>query len=424
MADEAGGTAVVEAPISDVNGEPSANESTELTSSEQPKPEQSTEDKQDGRKQPDALRKRIAELRRQADSIADPVAKKALLDDAKELNNRIGKVGAYEELFPTVREAREFKALLDTVGGRDGFAQIQETLSNVEQIDGMLERGDPAVLDALWEEAKQGMPRLVPAIIERFAKENPQEYAKAITPHAVRFFDDSGFPEAFDQMVAAFKGGDTKTGESLALRMAQWFASQRQGAQAQPQANPEQEKWEREKTEWEQKQNDEKINAAYNSVVEHAGPVIDKFLKPIVAKLGLSAEQYGLLREDVWADLQKTRNADPTYKTVANAKFKQGIEPATAYIKGETEARAEQAASRMAKLRYGHQLKNGAVARVNPIAPVAGPSIVRGKEPAPSEIDYGPKGVQAARKAGFKDLADMILSGRAPMKSGGVRQWR
>jgi hypothetical protein len=78
----------------------------------------------------------------------------------------------------------------------------------------------------------------------------------------------------------------------------------------------------------------------------------------------------------------------------------------------------------MAKLRYGHQLKNGAVARVNPIAPVAGPSIVRGKEPAPSEIDYGPKGVQAARKAGFKDLADMILSGRAPMKSGGVRQWR
>jgi hypothetical protein len=34
------------------------------------------------------------------------------------------------------------------------------------------------------------------------------------------------------------------------------------------------------------------------------------------------------------------------------------------------------------------------------------------------------KGKIAAQKAGFKDIADMILSGKAPLKAGGIRQWR
>ena len=51
-------------------------------------------------------------------------------------------------------------------------------------------------------------------------------------------------------------------------------------------------------------------------------------------------------------------------------------------------------------------------------------NIQQGKEPLPSEIDYGPNGKMAARKAGFKDLADMLLAGQAPLKGGGVRKWR
>jgi hypothetical protein len=149
-----------------------------------------------------------------------------------------------------------------------------------------------------------------------------------------------------------------------------------------------------------------------------------------VAKLGLSAEQYSDLRNDVWNHLQDTRNADPTYKTVANAKYAQGMDKAIEYIKSETEARAEEAARNRANFRYGHQLRNGAAKpKTNATAAPVLPGIARGKEPTPGEIDYSQKGILAAKKSslwkpGMKDLSDFILAGAAPLKAGGIRQWR
>jgi hypothetical protein len=77
----------------------------------------------------------------------------------------------------------------------------------------------------------------------------------------------------------------------------------------------------------------------------------------------------------------------------------------------------------MVKTYYGHLLQNGAKQPAVTQAPGA-PQLQRGKEPLPSEIDYSVKGKIAASKAGFKDIADMILSGQAPLKVGGIRKWR
>jgi hypothetical protein len=225
-------------------------------------------------------------------------------------------------------------------------------------------------------------------------------------------------------MVQAYQGGDKTKGDQLSARLAQWFSSQRQGIKESPKADPEVERLQRELDERKTGESKQATERAYNDVVSHAGPVIDKFLKPLVAKLGLSAAQYSDLREYAWKRLQDTRNADPTYKTVANAKYRQGMDVATAYIKGETELRAEDAAKYAATFRYGHQLKNGAVRTPNVTATPIAPGITRGKEPSPSEIDYSAKGVQVAKKQGFKDLSDMILAGKAPLKAGGIRQWR
>jgi hypothetical protein len=428
MADE-GAVAVLESPEVSVNSDISSdvpNKSIDAIDGQPKITEKSEPERQDGRRQPDALRKRVAELRRQADTITDPVAKAALLSDAKALNDTIGKARAYEEQFPTVREVREVKALLDSVGGREGFQQMQATIGEVERIDALLEAGDPSVLDALWEEAKNGMPKLVPAIIDRLEKESPQEYEKAITPHAVKFFDNSGFPVVFDRMVQAFSSGKTDEGKAMALELATWFSNLRQGSQSQQQQkpDPEVERLRAQLAEKTQSEESRAVDSAYNAVVEHAGPTIDKVLKPIIGRLGLSTEQYNLLRGDVWDYLQKTRNADPTYKTVAKAKQKQGYDAWTEYAKGWTTDNVESSAQHMAKLRYGHQLKNGAKSTNATVAPGAKPTFQTGKEPGPAEIDYGPKGTAAARKAGFRDVGDMILSGQAPLKSGGIRKWR
>jgi hypothetical protein len=423
MSDELGTAVVdvVEPSQADISAD-APNESTDVVDGKPKEPEQ---EKQDGRKQPDALKKHIADLRRQAESIVDPVEKKAALDRIKYLYDVSGKAKAYEEQFPTVREVREVKALLDTVGGRDGVIQMQSLLSEVEQIDQQLAAGDAKVIDRMWQEAPEGMPKLIPAFVDRFAKEKPQEYEQFIAPKSIGYLDQQGFPQAFDRMVQEYEAGNKDVAARIKDQLIQWVQSTRQqvSQQQQKQADPEVERLRQQLAERDQKEQSAQVETAYNAVISHAGPAIDSVLKPLVAKLGLTAEGYQALRNDVWNHLQDTRNADATYKTVAPAKQKQGYSQWTEYAKRWTQDNAEASARAMVKARYGHQLQNGAVQKPVTSPPGVTP-IQKGKEPLPSEIDYSVKGKIAAQKAGFKDIADMILSGKAPLKAGGIRQWR
>ena len=151
MPDE-GAVAVAEV-IEPVNTDIDGGESTESTGSDDGQPKVKEGDKQDNRHQPDALKKHIADLRRRADSITDPVEKQAELDRIKFLYDTSGKARGYEQEFKTVREAREVRALLEAVGGRDGVTQMQSTLSEMEQNNQKLAAGDPSLAEMMWEKS-------------------------------------------------------------------------------------------------------------------------------------------------------------------------------------------------------------------------------------------------------------------------------
>lgn len=423
MPDGMDGAAVLDAVETTVNEQISTEESTQST--EQDSTQKQAQERQDNRRVPDALRKHIADLRAQADAITDPAAKKAALDRIKLLYDTTGKARGYEEQFPTVREAREVKALLDAIGGREGFQQMQATLADVEQVDKQLAAGDPAVANRIWDEAPEGAPKIIPALADRFEREKPQEYAQFIGPRSVKFLDSEGFPVAFDAMWRAYEEGKTEQAQQIRDQLIQWVVQNRQQAQQQRQVDPEVERLRQENERLRQGDEAKQVETAYNAVTDHAGPVIDRVLKPLVAKLGLSAEQYAGLRNDVWNHLQETRNADPTYKTVGPAKQRQGYDAWTEYAKRWTDDNAEASARARVKFWYGHQLQNGARTQQQTVTRAPGsPQVIQGKEPMPSEIDYSVKGKQAAQKAGFKSLEDMILSGQAPLKAGGIRKWR
>jgi hypothetical protein len=74
MAEGMDGAAVLDAVEVPVNEEISTEESTESTDESERKPLE--QDRQDNRRAPDALKKHIADLRRQADAITDPAEKK------------------------------------------------------------------------------------------------------------------------------------------------------------------------------------------------------------------------------------------------------------------------------------------------------------------------------------------------------------
>src|ERR1035437_1192408 len=201
MPDE-GAVVVAEAVETPVNTDIDGGESTEPTGEGQPKT-----DKQDNRHQPDALKKHISDLRRRADSITDPVEKQAELDRIKFLYDTSGKARGYEQEFKTVREAREVRALLEAVGGRDGVTQMQSTLSEMEQNNQKLAAGDPSLAEMMWEKSPDGMQKLMPAMLDKFAQAKPQEFEKFIAPRTIGYLDQAGFPQAFDRMVKLYDAG-------------------------------------------------------------------------------------------------------------------------------------------------------------------------------------------------------------------------
>ena len=424
MPDE-GMSAVAEA-VEPVNAEVNAGESTESTGADdgQPKVKEGEGDRQDNRHQPDALKKHIADLRRRADAITDPVEKKAELDRIKFLYDTSGKARGYEQQFPTVREAREVRALLESVGGREGVTKMQATLSEIEQIDRALAAGDPSVADRMWDEAPDGMPKIMPALLDKFAQGKPQEYEKFIAPRSIGYLDQAGFPQAFDRMVQLYDAGKTDEAQAVRNELIQWVSGNRQAAQQQKQADPEVERLRAELAKRDEGQESQKVDAAYSSVVDHAGTAIDTAARPLIGKLGLSREENAAFRQAVWNHLVETRNAHADYKTIAPAKQRQGYDKWTDYANRWTDDNAEASIRAVLKTPPWSRIASSKTPVTAVTKSPTQVSVQKGTEPSPSEIDYGPKGLQAARKAGFKDLGDMLLSGQAPLKAGGIRKWR
>ena len=363
-------------------------------------------------------------MRRRAEAITDPVEKKAELDRIKFLYDTSGKARGYEQVYPTVREAREVKAMLDAVGGREGVTQMQATISEIEQIDQALSAGDTSVVARMWEEAPDGMPKLMPAMLDKFAASKPQEYERFIAPRSIGFLDQQGFPQAFDSMVNLYEAGDTVRAQQLRDQLIQWVAGNRQAAQQQAKADPEVERLKAELAKRDEGQQSQKVEAAYNDVVSHAGPAIDKVAQPIIGKLGLSKDEMGAFRQAVWNDLQQRRNAHADYKTIAPAKQRQGYDKWTEYANRWTDDNAEASVRAVLKTPPWSRIASSKTPVTAVTKSPAAVSVQAGKEPSPNEIDYSGRGLAAARKAGFKDLGDMILNGQAPLKSGGIRKWR
>ena len=430
MADE-GMVAVAEAESVEtpVNAEVDAGESTESTGADEGQPKVKNGDKQDNRRIPDAIRKHIGDLRRQAEDITDPVAKKAELDRIKFLYDTTGKARGYEEVFPKVSEAREVKALLDSVGGREGVTQMQATLSEIEQVDRALAAGDPAVADRMWDEAPDGMPKLMPALLDKFAQSKPQEYEKFIAPRSIGYLDQAGFPQAFDRMVQLYDAGKTDEAQAVRNELIQWVSGNRQAAQQQKQADPEVERLRAELAKRDEGQESQKVDAAYSSVLDHAGPAIDAAARPLIGKLGLSREENSAFRQAVWDHLQQTRNAHADYKTIAPAKQRQGYEKWTEYANRWTDDNAEASIRAVLKTPPWSRIASSKTPVTAVTKSPAQVSVQQGKKPDPGEILYGREGISALKKAGrwkagYKDLGDALMDGVAPLIGGGIRKWR
>ncbi len=367
--DDVGG-AIAEAPEVDVT--PAPIEATPASTPDaQAKPEvakpEEPQEKQDKRRYPDSWRKTLKFLKENGGEFAP---------HAQSIHRALGEGFGYREVFPNgVQEARAVRAQLDAVGGPEKVAELHAAYQHMEQLDNSIKAGDPSSLDEIFEMAPEGMAKLLPNIMERVSKMNPEAYQKVVTPVAFSFMTQAGFGITLGDLITSINGNDQEGIKRHTKIIRDWFAS---GAEsATPQEQP--------PNEWEQKykakeaEESQKADAAntekhITASEQHAGGLIDDALKGYQSKLNLGTEALELLRQDVWKEIQNRRAKDDTFmkpvQAIWNGQRKTWTADPQPFFRMANQKYAKEAADHIVNLRYGHYLKANPAAQGSPTAPV------------------------------------------------------
>lgn len=303
---------------------------------------------------------------------------------------------------------RDKYALIESVGGAEGLATIQERVAEVDATDELLASGDPKALEALGPDFDPGLAKLTPAILERVMKSDPAAYAAAILPHLMSGLSGSPMVADLNRMVDVFQAphlddaGKVKALGNLLGKIGQWFehnekkAGELKSAPVDAKAN---ELTERERTFEEKQQTAHWNNTISPPVVAYENQKLEELFKPYAAKLRLDAagkaELFSLFKQK----LKAAGNADTAYtKQMKIYRNQKNPDAATVqnFVKAAINRHAKGIVDKAVKTLYPGR---AAAATSDKTTPIAGartpagnagglPTIVNVR-PDPSTVDYG-----------------------------------
>src|SRR5882672_8733047 len=211
----------------------------------------------DARTNPAAVRAALKALR---DS--DP----KLAPIARQLNDAYGRAMAYKQSFPKVADAQNARALLDAVGGEEGFVSLQESMKAIQATDAKLYAGDPSVLDDILEDMRSegkidAFGKLASPFLEKLRATDEKAYFAAMKPHFYQGLRDVGLPNVIQGLLESLSGEQPNIGnaKNILNSMNQWFEDLKTGVDTATKQNldPERQAFEQERTKFQSERTQE-----------------------------------------------------------------------------------------------------------------------------------------------------------------------
>lgn len=336
---------------------------------------------------------------------------------AKLLNDGYSRYEAYKAVIPTVEEARTIRAALDTVGGLDGLAELQSLTSSVETTDALLESGDPAVLDQIFEDAPEGIVKLAGPYLSKLAKANPEAYNRAVTPHFVRFLQASNFPSVLGALANAVK--DKPEALAIVQDMTEWFANEKNLADRlnTDSISPERDRLNKDRESFAKEQRSELEKSIGTAVSSHINQELGSRLKPYAAALNaLPVGQRQAVARACITELAAALTADEPYQRLRKS-LMDARKPEKDRIVGLNKTQVTKLADAVVtKVVKDFGLKPGAVKPATKVADKGKSQDTRivkiARAPKDSEIDWE-----------YPDASKAYILHRARLKSGQFVEW-
>lgn len=339
----------------------------------------------------------------------------------KELGNSYFREQAYKQHFETPEAAGNAKQLIESVGGLDGIAQLQERDTMYTTQDEFLRDGNPEILDDFFSDFPEGAAALAPHYLERLAKSNPEAFTSTVAPYAIGILENAGFG-GYLQAIA--NEPDAERQKTMVNQLGQWYAQQQQGVKqmqttAQPRQNPRLDQERQSLAEEREQMFNDSVTTRVNSSVM---PEIQKTVDQTARQYGLNDAQKAKFTAALQNRLVSEMNGDETYKKQVELRKRANgrtADSVASYISGEFNRRLKDAAFKEAQETWGapkraaQSQKTGIPKAGGPKTATNGGPLFVSQRPPDSAIDTS------------RPNADLLLiQGRAYLKDGRFVTWR
>ncbi len=243
----------------------------------------------------------------------------------KELHGAYERWNAAKAIFPKgISEMKDAAGFLKELGGREGYAGMQQTVESIKESDSLLYAGDPKLMENIVADLKSegridALAKLAPAFLSSLKENDSAGYYKSFAPHFLSGLKESGVHTAINEIHRALAAGDTDTAKGLVQGMATWYNDlQKKEAASKAEASPEQKAFQKEKSDWETTKATErkteiaKIADTHNN--KTLGTALRTYLQTPFFK-GLGRPALVALGNQIKSDLYAALKSDKVYKS-------------------------------------------------------------------------------------------------------------
>ncbi len=326
---------------------------------------------------------------------------------AKQVRADFYKAQQIAEIDPEgINGIRQKYALLESIGGVEAVADLQERAAESDALDQALGAGDPRALDTLGPEFDAGLARLAPAFLDRVMRADPEAFSTALLPHVMSTLAGATLTADLSRMVEVMNAahldekGKLDSIGKLLRSIAQFYRTTEQKAAQVKSAPVDQERraFEQERSRFEQQQQQAHwSNNIIPQVASHEKQKLEEAFRPYAAKLRLDPAGTEDLFSAFRARLKEVGQADAAYIKQMGIYHKQkNPDPATVgnFVKAAINRHYKSVVDGVVKARYGRFL-GAAQAQSRRVQPAARPGAARSgaptivsAKPSPEEIDY------------------------------------
>lgn len=307
-----------------------------------------------------------------------------------------------------VTAIREKYALLESVGGPAAITQMQERIAEVDQTDALIASGDPKGLESLGPDFDPGLAKLMPTILERVMRANPEAYSNALLPHLMNGLVSSPMVGDLNSMIDVLTAPHLDEKAKIQAitqalgRIGQWFEQneKKAGQLKTAPVDKGRQELDQQRAEFEQQQQTAHWNNNIGpQVASFETQKLNELFAPYDKRLGLDAEAKKDLFDTFKSKMKAAGQADQAYmKQMALYRKQKNPDPAVVanFVKAAINRHAKNVVEGAVKARYGKFLGTGvkkatATTQTGARAATGGAgaaAVVVSAKPDPEDVDY------------------------------------